>query len=234
MKKDLWGPARMIRMASDLRRCASGKHCSDRVMEESRYCGAMIETEVGLCRTCTTRLGRTIGNLAADVVELNMLVGASSRMGDGRVSGTKEMPSPIRVGIFDLRTIFIETVVGAAQMVADHDGAKVNIRWPEGEFDPAIVRVKAAADFLRFRVDRLVTLSLGVALEIATLHARVRVVAGRTHLVHRLTPACPWCDQRALVRHNGSAVVECEHCGKQIDERHWSWLVHTVMAQQGA
>ena len=220
-------------MASDLRRCASGRHCGDRVKVDDRLLGAQIEVEVGLCYTCVSRLERTMKQVAADILELSQLLMSTSQTGDARVSGTRELPSPIRLGIFDLRGQITETVVGAAQMVADHDGATIRIRWPEGEFDPMAVRVKAAADFLTPRVDRLLELGLGLALEITSLHARVRVVTGRTHLVHRLPAPCPWCDQRALVRHNGSAMVQCEHCGKEIDERHYDWFVRTVVAQQG-
>jgi ribosomal protein L37AE/L43A len=73
---------------------------------------------------------------------------------------------------------------------------------------------------------------LQAGLHLDNLHRRVRRVAGRTKLVHRLTPACPWCDARSLVRHNGSDQVECESCGKIIEQRHYSWFVKTLCAQE--
>lgn len=70
------------------------------------------------------------------------------------------------------------------------------------------------------------------ALRFVELRRRVRVAAGRSDLVHRLTPACPWCDQRSLVRHNGSSHVACEACDKIIPEKHYDWFVATVIREQ--
>ena len=67
---------------------------------------------------------------------------------------------------------------------------------------------------------------------VGQLHHRVRLVAGRTKLVHRLTPACPWCDQTTLVRYNGSTHVECENCRKMIDEKHYSWFVTVLVNEE--
>ena len=62
------------------------------------------------------------------------------------------------------------------------------------------------------------------------LHRRVRKVAGRTKLVHRLTPACAACNHRALVRHNGKDRVECEHCHNTFPEDQYDWFVRVTLS----
>lgn len=70
------------------------------------------------------------------------------------------------------------------------------------------------------------------ALRLVDLHQRARMATGRDRLVHRLTPACPYCDHSALVRHNGASNVTCESCGKMIPEKHYDWFVATVIKEQ--
>ena len=223
-----------------------------------RWVGARLTEAEGLCLPCVNRIGHTIGYLPADVVELTMLISADSAAAEEMVSSSRDLPVPIRLGVETLRAEIDFELQYWAEIVA----AEVNMVWDaeKAERSRLAVRVQKAAGFLKLRVDTLVKLGpqersawdkdgqpirdewgdrevvecsgLDGALYLLDLHRRVYRVAGRTKLVHRLTPACPWCDQRTLVRHNGSDMVECESCGKQIDERHYNWFVIVTVAEE--
>ena len=59
------------------------------------------------------------------------------------------------------------------------------------------------------------------ATELADLHGKIRRHLGLTRWVQRLPTPCPWCDTAALVRTVGQ--IDCEMCGKTIDEKHYEW-----------
>lgn len=234
----------------DVRRCASAAGCSSRERLGSRYVGKLLSTVVGLCDACFRRVEKAVRLLPADVGELDELIGATGSSAEAQVSFSRELQVPIRLGLealraeVDFESQFWAEILGMETLVA--------VRLPQ--------RVSAACRWLEPRVGALVALGLqervawtqdgepvrdawgqretelrdGLrgAVGLAQLHQRVRFVAGRTKLVHRLTPACPLCDQRALVRHNGSDRVECEGCEKQIEERHYDWFVQVTIAEE--
>lgn len=220
------------------RRCGSSGRCVDRERVDTRWEGAQLSSATGLCPRCVHRLRRTLRALPMDVLELNQLVAATGTDHRSKVSGSRELPVPIRLGIVELRANLVTEVWFWAEVVSAATGSALRITWPREQVDLLALRTKAAADFLEIRIADLlgeeVIEGLAGALVLQELHHRVRRVAGRTKLVHRLTPACPWCDARALVRHNGSDRVECEGCGKDIDEKHYSWFVKTLVAQEAA
>jgi len=188
------------------------------------------------------------------VVELSMLIGAAGA-GDGEfVSSTRELPVPIRLGIEALRADIDFELCFWAEVIADLQGAEWDPR------QRLYARTQKAAVFLADRVEALLVLGpqqrsawtregeplrddwgdremvelsgLEAVLRFDELHRRVKRVAGRTKLVHRLTPACPWCDYKTLVRHNGSTHVECETCHRQIDEKHYNWFVEVTIREE--
>jgi len=208
-----------------------------------------------MCPACVTRLGYTIRQLQLDVVELSMLIGATGSGGDEIVSSTRELPVPIRLGVEALRSEIDFELQYWSEIVCAELGGEwdpVGLRLH--------VRARKAAEFLADTVDTLIKLGpqersawtlegeprrdswgdremesmtgMDGGLRLAELHHRVRLVAGRTKLVHRLTPACPWCDQTTLVRHNGSTHVECENCRKIIEEKHYNWFVAITIAEE--
>lgn len=184
-----------------------------------------------------------------------MLIGAGGGGGDEFVSSSRDLPVPIRLGVEALRSAIDFELGYWAEIVA----AESDVEWDVAQLQ-LYARTQKAALFLFDRVDTLVALGpqersawtwegeplrdpwgdremveisgLDGALRLGQLHHRVRLVAGRTKLVHRLTPACPWCDQTTLVRYNGSTHVECENCRKMIDERHYSWFVTVLVNEE--
>jgi len=248
------------RLAQDQqRRCASGGRCANRERETAagrmRWVGTLLTRPEGLCPDCLWRVEQSIAQLPADVLVLTALIAPTGSGPGAFVSRSRDLSVNIRLGVEALRAeIDFETGYWA-EVVAAEVGASFDVtacRLP--------VRVQRAVLILQYRVDTLVQLGpqertawtpdgeplrdywgdreaiaytgLGGVLRLGELHHRVRRVAGRTQLVHRLTPACPWCDQCALVRHNGSDFVQCEHCGRPIAERHYDWFVKATIAAE--
>lgn len=195
----------------------------------------------GLCSDCLFRLEKAIKGLPADVLTLTSIMGPGSGGLSAKVSGTRELQLNIRPGLFDLRAAIDYEVGYWAQVLGM--ALPEAVRLPE--------RVARACRWLAPRVGPLVALGpyerpgwthegeavewadlcdgLGGALELMNLHHRVRWVAGRTRLVHRLTPACAHCNHRALVRQNGGDRVECEHCGNNFPEDQYDWFVRVTL-----
>lgn len=57
---------------------------------------------------------------------------------------------------------------------------------------------------------------------------RLERAAGRDELTHRLRERCPTCDQRSLVREDGSDRVECKGCGRLWTEEEYRHLAHVA------
>jgi len=222
------------------------------------WIGAQLTEVEGLCRSCRTRVERVIREAPADVHLLGRLLGATGEGGGERVRGSRELTTPLRLGIDALRGHIDFELSYWAEVLSAELGSPWDSQMHTRSRTAA--RVQQAAAYLLPRVDALIKLGpqeryawtqdgelvrdadgecevversgLEGALRLVELHHRVRHATGRTHLVHRLTPACPWCDQCTLVRHNGSDTVECESCGRLIPERHYSWFVGVLVEQE--
>lgn len=210
----------------------------------------LLRTAEGLCDDCAQRVEKAVRELPGDVDELDELIAPSFCAFGARVSGSRELQVNIRTGIEALRARIDFEVQFWAQALGMEPQIAVRLSQ----------RVSAACGWLEPRLGALVALGpqervawtsqgepvldawgewetelqagLGGALELAALHHQVRRVAGRTKLVHRLTPACPLCDHRALVRANGADRVQCENCGKQIEELHYDWFCKITIAEE--
>lgn len=242
-------------MATDgERRCARGKRCAQSAPGDGGHLlGARLTRPEGLCPACETRLERTVRQLPADVDTLDELIGDFSSNQEGtRVDRSRDLMINIRPGIEALRAEIDTELVFWAQVLG----------MPAPYACRLNVRVTRSAAWIGPRLrellrlgpqERLAWTSEGEPLRDAwddwevvertgldgagkffTLHARVRQVAGRTKLVHALTPCCPYCDQPSLVRHNGGSVVECENpdCAKRIKEQHYDWFVEVTIREE--
>lgn len=228
------------------RRCASGPKCreSERLEATTRQVGKLLSTSDGLCDGCLINVERAVVGFNADFAECGVLIGEAPRVYSDQVSYSREIPVPIRLTIEELRRcIFDELTFWATELGAGRQ--LVNRSMDD--------KVRISVDYLAPRIGDLLKLGptpraswnrmgepagmvkidgIAGALRFVELRRRVRVAAGRSDLVHRLTPACPWCDQRSLVRHNGSSHVACEACDKIIPEKHYDWFVATVIREQ--
>lgn len=235
------------------RRCARGRRCADSVQDAGgALVGAQLARPEGLCPACEARLGRTVRQLPDDVATLDELIGDFGTVPGPHVRRTRELTLNIRPGVEALRAEIDTEAVFWAQTLG----------MPAPNACRLGVRVTRAVDWTRPRLRELLALGpqqrlawtpdgeplrdswddweviertgLDAALKFFTLHARVRQVAGRTKLVHKLTPCCPYCDQPSLVRHNGADKVECENeaCAKRIKEQHYDWFVEVTIREE--
>ena len=183
---------------------------------------------------------------------LDELIAASVNRGEGaKVSGSRELPTPILLGIealraeIDFEVQFWAECLGQETATAMRLRARVSraVRWIGHRIDPLLalgpqlrttwtVEGEPAREVTGER-HATETAGLAGALHLVALHGRVRVVAGRTKLVHRHFAACAHCGQRALVRQDGSDQVECESCGNGFDEKHYDWFARVTAAAQG-
>lgn len=204
----------------------------------------LLSTTSGLCEGCQRRVTTALGTAAADVDELSELIGASGCGQGAKVTRSREVPTPLRLGVEALR----------AEIDFECTHWAMILGWAPAGPMRISMRVNRASTYLFHRTGELLELGsherpawdldgtrtpgvqvytgLQGALRFVDLHGRVRRVAGRSDLVHRLTPACPFCDQRALVRRNGASHVECESCLKPIAERHYDWFVAVVVSEE--
>lgn len=213
--------------------------------------GAQLRASDSLCRGCNGHLERSVRQLPSDVDTLTELIGGSESRGEGaKVSGSRELPTPILLGIealraeIDFEAQFWAECLGQETVTAMRLPARVSraVRWIEPRIDQLLalgpqVRTTWTVEGEPAREatgERHATETTGLAgaLHLMALHRRVRVVAGRTRLSHKLEAACAHCGQRALVRHDGSDQVECENCGNGFDSKHYDWFARVTAAAQ--
>jgi len=218
-----------------------------------------ITTERGLCDTCTRTVQYALGHLAGDVVELTMLLGRSGGAMETLVASSPELRVPISLAIEALRAEIDDELQAWAEPVAEE--LVINWDTSAMGHSRIAVRVQRAASLLMNAVPTLIALpeqehsawlngepkedpddpgvqdtvirdGVDGALALLDLHRRAYSIAGRTELVHRLPTPCPWCDMRALVRHNGSSHVECENCRRIIEEKHYHWFTSVLVREE--
>ena len=207
----------------------------------------MLTQAAGMCFGCLGRLERTIRQLPGDVDMLTEMIGTEGSTAlEDKISFSRELSILIRPEVeavraeIDFELVFwaevlgMETPVGcrlparvtrSAQWIAIRSplllqsGMQDRTTWVDGE---------PLRDVWGYREVESMT-GLEGALLLVKLHHHVRDVAGRTKLVHRLTPACAHCGHTALVRHDGSDHVECEHCENGFDEKHYDWFCQVTL-----
>ncbi len=214
--------------------------------------GALLTRPEGLCPACVARLERTVRRVPQDVAALDVLIGDFGTVTGPPVRRTRDLSINIRPGIEALRRELAWEIEFWAEALG--------METPVG--CRLAVRVARSAAWVGPRVDQMLLLGpvertawtpqgepirdgagdrevvertgLDGALKLLSLHQRVRQVTGRTVLVHRLTPCCPYCDQPTLVRRNGADQVECENpdCAKRIKERHYDWFVEATIREE--
>jgi hypothetical protein len=223
-----------------------------RIDGEGKFEGALLP-EAGMCHPCQGKVAESIRALAEDVELLTALIAAGGTTESEYVSASRELQVPIRLGVDALRRqIDVEL-----QFWCVHVAEKLGVRWDliAQAHSRQQVRVRKASTFLAETMSHLVALpsvahpiyneegrpirdtvdwqsGIDAACHLLELHHRAYRVVGRTKLVHRLTPACPWCDRPQLVRENGQDLVKCEGCKRRIPEMHYRWFVKVTIAEE--
>jgi hypothetical protein len=222
------------------------------------WLAAPVTVERGLCDGCRRDLEHALNHLVGDVVELTMMIGRVGSTGDVLVSSSPELQIPLQVNVEALRAEIDSELQNWAEPVAE----KLGVEWDTEATSRCrmAVRVQRAAHLLTRAVDTLLALpptehpaweqglpvwdrelgcqevtvrdGVDAAISLIDLHRRAYVMLGRTKLVHRLSPPCPWCDHKELVRHNGEGHVTCEHCHRIIEEKHYDWFAAVLIREE--
>ncbi|PXY25159.1 hypothetical protein BAY59_24345 [Prauserella coralliicola] len=192
--------------------------------------GARINTEFGLCPTCTRHVERAIAELPRDYVELSLQLGKTGSPVGDKVSGSRDTPTPIRLGV----EATMRAIAHEAQVWAESVGEVLNTAWDTQtarDSRPGAV-LQRACTLLAGSVSALLALrgvdhlvgddrdgyvpvtrdGVDGALVLADLHQRARFILGKTRIVHRLPAPCPRCESTALERPDGSDTITCSAC----------------------
>lgn len=241
-------------------RCRRATRCSDRVLirdagSDATFVGAPITTPDGICRLCDSRGRSAVVKLPADYAELSMLLAPGGSAGGDPVSGTRDLPVPIRLGVEAVMAELDAEVSWWAESLLDALGC-ADIAWADEVVDrkrPG-ARIDYGCSILSYYWADLLQLptqlhvvhndgqvaflerdGLDAAGVFADLHERVANIAGRTDRVVLLPAPCPNCDTRALVRRNGKENIDCRRCGQILRPAEYSSLVTVLSADlQGA
>lgn len=215
-------------------RCRRGTRCPERErLGDGTVLGGLIPAADGLCPSCTRHAELAITALPTDYVELDMMLGRTSAIGAPLVSGTRELPIPIRTSVEAVQAAIVHEAWCWAESVAE----VMRIDWDSydtGHCRPGF-RVQRAARLLSSAVTVLLALrdvvhigwedadrpvaverdGITGALLLLDLHHQTRRVAGRTRLVHRLPAPCPRCWYSALERPDGDDSITCTNCARR-------------------
>ncbi len=195
--------------------------------------GAPLEQDRGLCRICRDSLGPRIDELHSDYFKLYAALGAdeaATAEGD-LVTGSRELPIPIRASVRDLAARIVTVLVTWAEPVAEQVGMDWDAAMVHDHVRPHVA-LAMAVRVLRFNAGVLVDYpaievrawgdqgytgfdeqdGVEAAVELCRLHDRAQTTLGLTELRHRLPAPCPRCDTMTLYRDNGEAHVYCARC----------------------
>lgn len=193
--------------------------------------GAAI-VDAALCGRCVHLAEQDTAALTWDYAALEALLPAPAVTLRTRITGRKETPTPLNLGVDELQRAILAAVTAWEPAVREAAGldpettANVRNGWA----------VAAAVDVLAPRTGLISTLSpqwcladgveTGPVLQdgcdalrlFRRLHRRARALLGESRLVHRLPGECSACGLEALRRPDGSETVWCGACGQR-----WTW-----------
>lgn len=205
---------------------------------EGGDCGGCLPrgTDVGVwCYRCFLRVGEALSELP----ELVVMV-ASRR--DGKLNA-RPIPTadPTRVSkggwpspspAWDTADDYIEWAAGWTEAVADY----LTHRGPM-KYNPAGLPMKnllGNINYLRAQLPRIAEADFAGDFrdEVRSARRSLTYFTGTDRLMHRLKEACPSCDQKALVREDGSDRVECRNqdCGRIWLESEYVNLAHVAVS----
>jgi DNA-directed RNA polymerase subunit RPC12/RpoP len=238
--------------------CYRGERCADARRETSTLPdGELLRNHIPatatapglLCRSDTMIVRTAIGKLPMDYLELATLLGKSKSV-EAPVSGSREPPTPIRLGISVLADDILAELERWAEVLAESCGFWYAARgtrldrihyaggWVAGLYE-RLLRLPATwhrrldptnPHVLSGRDADTCDLERGVegAVRLFELHERTTLLAGRGRRIERMSAPCPHCHRLALEREENAANVDCRRCGERIPvkvyEKHASVL----------
>lgn len=212
-------------------RCRRAGRCPDRErLDDGRVLGALIPTEDGLCPSCVRHAEWSIEELPADYVALDLVLGKTSSVAGQFVTGTRDLPVPLRLNIEALQAEMVHELSCWAESVAE----VMRITWDTQATARARpgARVQRATNLLSGAVSVLLALrdvthlgwqdgqrgsvdrdGFDGAIILTDLHYRTRSYTGQTRLTYRSHVPCLRCGRVALEQANGDDKIGCTACG---------------------
>lgn len=222
------------------RRCERGTRCVawERDQASNARLGAPLVTDGGLCETCTRWLVFALAELPRDYTDLAVALASGGGSAENPVSGTPELPIPIRTDVEALQAEMLHETLCWTESVAEVVGAAVDTqrmahvrpgfaiqrcsRLLAGSVSVLLaLRAVEHTGWLYGRPAVLVRSGLDGACLFLDLHHRTRSLLGLTRLTHHHPVPCPRCEATALYRDNGSETVQCGACLRRY---HWDYL----------
>ncbi len=166
------------------------------------------------CKSATERLTKTIAELPALHSWLHANLASGGGGGD-KVTGTRDKPVPINLGVHDHAEHVVFTLASWARMVAEDRGLH----------GPSNATPSATATFLLAHLDWIVRQDWApdAAEEISDLSRKAHGIVPSRPERHELPAPCPadGCGYLSLVRYDGESHVRCEVCGAVWDEKEY-------------
>jgi hypothetical protein len=219
-------------------------------------CGNDRQDQPVVCAGCQARGERDLRDLPRLAADLLAIARDPSRTAGEPVSGSREKPLVLQVGIWSFvglaspGTVHAATLEDALCQVGEiplADALHTSARAIADDLGVGVPRVRRHTDadvavgaFVRFLLaqhDRACRLPWAdeYLTEVHQLWATARTLAQDWPLVHELQPPCPDCGLTTLRRDNGASFVYCSRrlggCGRLWSEQDYRWLVHMLIVE---
>lgn len=210
--------------------CAAGERCAgwDRAAEQP----APAALNARLCDDCLRLAGRDIAALVRDYADLEGCLAAGGGGLSTRVSGHREPPTPIDLGVDALQRAIAHTLTVWEPPIREAAGLPrertrgVRQGWAVATacavIAPRVALMSTLGPLWGFQdgwdTGPVAYTGIDGIGALRRLHGRCRAILGATTLIHRLPGSCSGCGMETLRRDDGRETVYCASCG-----RRWTW-----------
>lgn len=210
--------------------------------------GADINSTDGLCLACIRHTERALSDLPRDYTELAMLLGRTGNTAGEPVSGSRELPVPIRLGVEAVQAAMVAEATCWAEAVAE----TLQVEWDSHRVDHHTrpgVALQRAAHLLANAMSPLLAVrgwtrmvwqpdgctpipetrdGVDGAVTLLELHHQARRILGVTRVVFRMPAPCGGCRRLTLCQDNGGDTIYCTWCPRRYTEDEYDTYAHAL------
>jgi hypothetical protein len=226
--------------------CAAGLRCAG--YDQAAQHPAEADAPALLCEDCLRLAQRDIAALVWDYADLEGRIPAGGGALTTRVSGHRDPPTPIDLGVDALQRAIAFTLTVWEPPVREAAGLSrertrgVRPGWAVASaaavIAPRVALLSALGPLSGYQdgwdagpVERTGVDGIGA---LRRLHGRCRAVLGTTRLVHRLPGSCSGCGMEALSRVDGRDTVHCGACARRWTYDDYRRYVGLLLGAMGA